>query len=225
MENEKIEEKEEVASASEDVLEETPAETEEEPKTEDDFDYKAEFEKLKTDTEKKDYTWEKLRKENKELQTKLEELGEKDFEGGDGDVKSLIQKELGSLRQELLGDKVEKEIESLSDNVYAQKLVKFNLEKYPGMSVKEAWALANSGKFDLKMKEVKKSLDAKGRKGDGSGAGQKASKSTEPQISSDNMQIIQRMGLKWDGDKFSKKDGRFALKPLPNGEFEQINLK
>jgi len=207
--------KEEETSSSEEEVDETSAETEEEATTDDDFDYKSEYEKLN----KKDYTFEKLRKENKELKQKLEGNVE-----GEDDVKSIIKKEMGSLRQELLGDKLDREISALTDNPYAQKLVKLNLEKYPEMTTKEAWALANAGKLETQMKEVQRANASKDRKGDGSGAGEKDKKSTAPQLSSDNMAVINRMGLKWDGVQFSKKDGRFALRPV-NGELEQIKLR
>lgn len=210
--------KEEVEETTKEEVVETKAETKVEDTPDDDFDYKSEFEKLN----KKDFTFEKLRKENKELKEKLE--GNVEDEDPD-DVKSIIKKGFVGLRQELLGDKLDKEIEGLTDNPYAQKLVKINLEKYPNMSLKEAWALTNAGKLEIQMKEVKKTNDSKKRKGDGSGAGDKGTKTTAPQLSSDNMTIVNRMGLKWDGSMFSKKDGRFALKPIGGGEVEQIKMK
>lgn len=215
--------KEEVEETTpEEEAEETTAETEEETASDDDFDYKSEYEKLN----KKDYSFEKLRKENKELKQKLENPDESEDED---DVKSIIKKELGTqfgtLRQELLGDKLDKEIASLTDNEYAQKLIKLNLEKYPEMSVKEAWALANAGKLKTQMKEAKKTASSKERKGDGSGAGQRETKSTAPQLAPIDMATIKRMGLKWDGTQFAKKDGRFALKPTASGGLEQIKLK
>lgn len=205
----------------EEEAEETSAETEEETASDDDFDYKSEYEKLN----KKDYSFEKLRRENKELKEKLENPVEDD----EDDVKSIIKKELGTqfgtLRQELLGDKLDKEIASLTDNEYAQKLIKLNLEKYPEMSVKEAWALANAGKLKTQMKEAKKTASSKERKGDGSGVGQRETKSTAPQLAPVDTATIKRMGLKWDGTQFTKKDGRFALKPTASGGLEQIRLK
>jgi len=209
--------KEVEASSTEEEVEETEAETKEETTPDDDFDYKSEYEKLN----KKDYTFEKLRKENKELKARLE--GNDEYEDPN-DVTSIIKKEMGSLRQELLGDKLDREIAGITDNPYAQKLVKLNLEKYPEMSVKEAWALANAGKLETQMKEVKRANDSKNRKGDGSGAGEKGTKSTAPELSSDDMKVINRMGLKWNGVQFEKKDGRFALKPI-NGKLEQIQLR
>ena len=224
MDKEKKDNKEEVEeTTSEEETEETSAETEEETASDDDFDYKTEFEKLKTDTSKKDYAWEKLRKENKDLKRQLE--GDVDNDEDKPDIRGIIKEEVGSLRQELLSDKTETEIEKLTDNEFAQKLIKLNLEKYPNMSVQEAWALANSGRLKTQMKEVKTATDAKARKGDGTGgAGQKDAKSTAPALSADNMAIINRMGLKWDGVQFSKKDGRFDLKPV-DGKLEQIKLK
>jgi len=210
--------KEEVEeTTTEETVEETEAETKEKPTVDDDFDYKSEYEKLN----KKDYTFEKIRKENKELKEKLEGNGEDE---DPDDVKTIIKKEMGSLRNELLGDKIDREIAKVTDNEFAQKLVKINLEKYPEMSVKEAWALANAGKLESQLKEVKRTNNSKGRKGDGSGAGDKDTKSTMPEVSADNMTIIKRMGLKWDGKQFTKKDGRFALKPV-NGKLERIDLK
>lgn len=200
VEEQKEEIKEEQASSATD-------EKEEEEK--DDFDYKSEFEKLKGTKEKKDYAWNKLHKENKDLKEKLKELGGEEEKE---DVRDIIKEEISGLRSELLSNKSEAEIAKLTDNQFGKELIRLNLERFPGMSIEEAWFLANRGRLEGQMSEMKKISLSKERKGSGSGAGQKDQKSKEPQVSSDDMTVINRMGLKWDGNAFTKPKGKFGLK-------------
>ena len=206
-EKEQKEEVEKESSATDEKEHEDPEKQEEEEK--DDFDYKSEFEKLKGTKEKKDYAWNKLHKENKDLKEKLKELGGEEEKE---DVRDIIKEEISGLRSELLSNKSEAEIAKLTDNQFGRELIKLNLERFPGMSIEEAWFLANRGRLEGQMSEMKKISLSKERKGSGSGAGQKDQKSKEPQVSSDDMTVINRMGLKWDGNAFTKPKGKFGLK-------------
>lgn len=188
----------------------------------DNFDYKEELDKVKSQNDKKDYAWEKTKKELKEAKDRIREL---EGDGGDSQdkVAKVLEEKFESLRNELRGDKLGEGISKLTDNPYAQELVKIKLEQYPGMSTEEAWILVNKGKFEKQLSEVKKAKDSDTRKGNGSGSGQKDQDTKEPQLSPDDMKVIQRMGLKWDGAKFTKEGGRFALQ-IVNGKLEQISI-
>ncbi|MFA5772853.1 MAG: hypothetical protein WC974_09010 [Thermoplasmata archaeon] len=209
---------EEDSSATDEKEEKEEEHKEEKEEKKDDFDYKSEFEKLKGNKEKKDYAWNKLHKENKDLKDKLKELGGEEVKE---DVRDIIKEEISGLRSELLSNKSEVEIAKLTDNQFGRELIKLNLERFPGMSIEEAWFLANRGRLEGQMSELKKTTLSKERKGSGSGAGQKDQKSTEPQLSPDDVAVIQRMGLKWDGNAFTKPKGRFGLK-LEGNKLVQI---
>lgn len=210
-----MEQEKKVEEQKEEVKEEqaSSATGEKEEEQKDDFDYKNEYEKLIEKKEKENFAWDKVKKENKELKARLKEKGEDEKEDETPDIRSIIKEEIGTLKGEILSDKLENDISKLTDNHYAKEMIKSYLGKYPGISLEEAWILTNKSRIEGQIAELKKSNSSKERKGDGAGAGQKAQTTTEPKLSSDNMTIVSRMGLKWDGKMFSKKDGKFGLKP------------
>lgn len=214
-----VEKAEEQASAADAEVEETEETDEQETKEEttDDFDYKAEYEKVVANKDKEDHAWEKLRKENKELKERLE------LEGNP-DAAKLLDEKLNSFKTELQSEKVKEQISSLTDDEYAQKLIELKLEKHPTLSPKDAFALINAGRSKQQIEEMSRAKNSSERAGDGSGAGQRKQESTEPKVPADTLKIINRMNLKWDGKRYSKEGGMFALE-FQNGSWQQVKLK
>lgn len=181
---------------------------------ESEIDYKAELERVKALLEVKDNRL--IKAEHKIVELK-KESDESDEETSDDDdpygVQDIVKREVeritGSLKQEMLGDVVEEELNRLSDSPDEKELIKYhynNRIKSSGVSrkaiqedLRSAYLLANQSKFLKENEELKAALKSEATKSKGgTGSNQKplkAEEKTEIKLSAADLAFCKKRGI------------------------------
>ncbi len=181
---------------------------------ESEIDYKAELERIKALVEVKDNRLNKAEHKIVELKKELGESDEDDTSDDDPyGVQDIVKREVeritSSLKQEMLGDVVEEELNRLSDSPDEKELIKYhynNRIKSSGVSrkaiqedLRSAYLLANQSKFLKENEELKAALKSEATKSKGgTGSNQKplkAEEKTEIKLSAADLAFCKKRGI------------------------------
>ncbi len=182
---------------------------------ESEIDYKAELERIKALVEVKDNRLNKAEHKIVELKKEMGQSEEDIIESDDDPygVQDIVKREVeritSSLKQDMIGDVIDEELNRLSDSQDERELIKYhynNTIKSSGVSrkaiqedLRSAYLLANQSKFLKENEELKAALKSEATKSKGgTGSNQKplkAEEKTEIKLSAADLAFCKKRGI------------------------------